>query len=139
MSLHAWRPQGPRKPSSCTTSTLSPHCGRGAPGKKRIVSMHAGSIRSCPTLCDPVDCGLPGISVRERVLQARILERIGQHWLPYSSGLLLLLLSHVSCVQLGVTPLVAAQQAPLSLGFSRQEHWSGLPFPSLMHESEKGQ
>ena len=32
---------------------------------------------------------------------------------------------------------MAAQQAPLSLGFSRQEHWSGLPFPSPMHESEK--
>ena len=31
----------------------------------------------------------------------------------------------------------AAQQAPLSLGFSRQEHWRGLPFPSPMHESEK--
>ena len=31
----------------------------------------------------------------------------------------------------------AAHQAPPCLGFSRQEHWSGLPFPSLMHESEK--
>ena len=30
-----------------------------------------------------------------------------------------------------------AHQSPLSMGFSRQEHWSGLPFPSLMHESEK--
>ena len=36
-----------------------------------------------------------------------------------------------------VTPETAAHQAPLSLGFSRQEHWSGLPFPSPMHESEK--
>ena len=34
-------------------------------------------------------------------------------------------------------PIVAAHQAPPSLGFSRQEHWSGLPFPSPMHESEK--
>jgi len=32
---------------------------------------------------------------------------------------------------------MAAHQAPLSLGFSRQEHWSGLPFPPPMHESEK--
>ena len=32
-------------------------------------------------------------------------------------------------------PMMAARQAPLSLGFSRQEHWSGLPFPSPMHES----
>ena len=50
--------------------------------------------------------------------------------------LLLLLLSRFSRVQLYATPSTAAQQAPLSLGFSRQEHWSGLPFPSPMHESE---
>ena len=53
-----------------------------------------------------------------------------------SSGRLLLL-SHFSCVRLCVTPQMAAHQAPPSLGFFRQEHWSGLPFPSPMHESEK--
>ena len=51
--------------------------------------------------------------------------------------LLLLLLSHFSRVLLSATPLTAAQQAPPSLGFSRQEHWSGLPFPSPMQENEK--
>ena len=51
--------------------------------------------------------------------------------------LLLLLLSRFSRVWLCVTPYTAAHQAPPSLGFSRQEHWSGLPFPSPMHESEK--
>ena len=51
--------------------------------------------------------------------------------------LLLLLLSRFSCVRLCATPQTAAHQAPPSLGFSRQEHWSGLPFPSPMHESEK--
>ena len=51
--------------------------------------------------------------------------------------LLLLLLSRLSRVRLCVTPWTAAHQDPLSLGFSRQEHWSGLPFPSPMHESEK--
>ena len=51
--------------------------------------------------------------------------------------LLLLLLSHFSHVQLCATPEKAAHQAPPSLGFSRQEHWSGLPFPSPMHEREK--
>ena len=51
--------------------------------------------------------------------------------------LLLLLLSHFSHVQLCVTPQTAAHQAPPSLGFSRQEHWSGLPFPSPMHKNEK--
>ena len=50
--------------------------------------------------------------------------------------LLLLLLSHFSCVRLCATPQTAAHQAPPSLGFSRQEHWSGLPFSSPMHESE---
>ena len=51
--------------------------------------------------------------------------------------LLLLLLSRFSCVRLCATPETAAYQAPLSLGFSRQDLWSGLPFPSPMHESEK--
>ena len=51
--------------------------------------------------------------------------------------LLLLLLSLFSRVQLCATPQMAAYQAPPSLGFSRQDHWSGLPFPSPMHESEK--
>ena len=48
-----------------------------------------------------------------------------------------MLLSHFSRVRLCATPWTAAQQAPPSLGLSRQEHWSGLPFPSPMHESEK--
>ena len=51
--------------------------------------------------------------------------------------LLLLLLSHFSRVRLCATPETAAHQAPPSLGFSRQEHWSGLPFPFPTHESEK--
>ena len=51
--------------------------------------------------------------------------------------LLLLLLSRFSRVRLCATPETAAHKAPPSLGFSRQEHWSGLPFPSPMHESEK--
>ena len=62
----------------------------------------------------------------------------------YSKGLvpggvfhkLLLLLSRFSCLRLCATPQTAAHQAPPSLGFSRQEHWSGLPFPSPMQESE---
>ena len=48
----------------------------------------------------------------------------------------ILLLSRFSHVRLCVTPQTAAHQAPPSLGFSRQEHWSGLPLPSPMHESE---
>ena len=51
--------------------------------------------------------------------------------------LLLLLLSHFSRVRFCATLETAAHQAPPSLGFSRQEHWSALPFPSPIHESEK--
>ena len=50
---------------------------------------------------------------------------------------MLLLLSCFSHVQLFVTPWTVARQAPLSVGFPRQEYWSGLPFSSPMHESEK--
>ena len=50
---------------------------------------------------------------------------------------LLLLLSCFSRVQLCVTPQTAAHQTPLSLGFSRQEYWSGLPFPSPRHKARK--
>ena len=53
--------------------------------------MRTGLLWSCPTLCDPVDCGLPGFSVRG-VLQARMLESIGQYWLPCPSRALYFLL-----------------------------------------------
>ena len=55
----------------------------------------------------------------------------------YCGMLCYAMLSHFSRVRLCVTPEMAAHQAPPSLGFSRQEHWSGLPFPSPMQESEK--
>ena len=70
-------------------------------------------------------------------------EEIKKRWQKYTEVYkkalsdLLLLLSHFSRVQLCATTETAAHQAPPSLGFSRQEHWSGLPFPSPMHESEK--
>ena len=51
----------------------------------------------------------------------------------------LLLLSRFSQVRLCATPEMTAHQAPPSLGFSRQEHWSGLPFPSPMRENEVAQ
>ena len=51
--------------------------------------------------------------------------------------LLLLLLSRFSRVRLCATPETAAHQAPVPLGFFRQEHWIGLPFPSPIHKSEK--
>ena len=54
----------------------------------------------------------------------------------FAIQVMLLLLSHFSRVWLCATPWTAAYQAPPSLGFSRQEHWSGLPFHSPMQESE---
>ena len=56
---------------------------------------------------------------------------VGPYWLFY------ICCCHFSRVRLFATPQTAAHQAAPSLGFSRQEHWSGLPFPSPMHESEK--
>ena len=58
-----------------------------------------------------------------------------QTWLSDWTELLLLLplLSHFSRVQLFTTPWTAAYQAPLSMGFSRQEYWSGLPLPSPLN------
>ena len=53
------------RPSSCATFTLNSHQGRAATGRRILASVHAGSLRWSPTLCDPVDCGLPGFSVRE--------------------------------------------------------------------------
>ena len=52
--------------------------------------------------------------------------------------MLLLLLSPFSRVRLCATPETAAHQAPPSLGFSRQEHWSGLPFPSPIQMPKTG-
>ena len=70
---------------------LSPHWGRAATGKKKksLACMHA---RSCSTLYGPMTCDLPGFSVRGG-LQARILECIGQYWLPYISRALYFLLA----------------------------------------------
>ena len=59
------------------------------------------------------------------------------NWQDFLLLYMLLLLSHFSCVWLCETPQTAAHQVPPSLGFSRQEHWSGLPFPSPVHGSEK--
>jgi len=61
--------------------------------KKSLASRHVGLLWWCSTLSDPVDCGLPGFSVRDGVLQARILKHIGQYWLPYPSRELYFMLS----------------------------------------------
>ena len=77
------------------------------------------------------------ILMRWMKLEPVIQSEVSQKEKHQYSMLLLLLLSRLSRVRLCATPQTAAQQAPLSLGFSRQEYWSGLPFPSPVHESEK--
>ena len=87
----------------------------------------AKSLQSCPTLCDPIDGSPPGSPI-PGILQARTLE-----WgaIPFSSAWKwkVKVKSH-SRVRLFATPWTAAYQAPLPVGFSRREHWSGVPLPS---------
>ena len=87
----------------------------------------AKSLQSCPTLCNPIDGSLPGAPV-PGILQARTLEWVA---ISFSNAwkwkVKVKLLSHV---QLFTTPWTAAYQAPLYMGFSRQEYWSGVPLPS---------
>ena len=87
------------------------------------------SLQSCPTLCDPID-GSPQGSPVPGILQARTLE-----WVAISFSNAWKWEGKVkspSHVWLSATPWTAAHQAPLSMGFSRQEYWSGVPLPSPM-------
>ena len=88
------------------------------------------SLQSCPTLCYPIDGSPPGSPV-PGILQARTLE-----WVAISfanAWKLKVKVKSISRVQLLVTPWTAAHQAPPSMGFSRQEYWSGVPLPSPFH------
>ena len=83
------------------------------------------SLQSCPTLCDPIDGSPPGSPI-PGILQARTLE-----WVAISfSNAWKWKVKLLSCVRLFATPWTAAHQAPPSMGFSRQEDWSGAPLPS---------
>ena len=89
--------------------------------------MAAKSLQSCPTLCDPTDSSPPGSPV-PGILQARTLEWVA---IAFSNAWRWKVkVKSLSCVQLLATPWTAAYQAPPSMGFSRQEYWSGLPLPS---------
>ena len=90
----------------------------------------AKSLQSCPTLCDPID-GSPTGSPVPRILQARILEWVA---ISFSNAWKWKVkVKSLSRVRLLATPWTAADQAPLSMGFSRQECWSGVPLPSLLY------
>ena len=88
----------------------------------------AKSLQSCPTLCDPRDGSPPGSTV-PGILQARTLEWAA---ISFSSAWKWKVkVKSLSRVWLFATPWTSAYQAPLSMGFSRQEYWSGVPLPSL--------
>ena len=85
------------------------------------------SLQSCPTLCDPRDGSLPGSPVSE-ILQARTLEWVA---ISFSNAWKWKVkVKSLSRVRPSMTPWTAAFQAPPSMGFSRQDHWSGVPLPS---------
>ena len=82
----------------------------------------AKSLQSCPTLCDPIDGSPPGSPV-PGILQARTLEWVA---ISFSNAWKWKVkVKSLSRVWLFATPWTAAYQAPPSMGFSRQEHWSG--------------
>ena len=87
----------------------------------------AKSLQSCPTLCDPID-SRPSSFPIPGILQARILEWVA---ISFSNAWKWKVkVKSLSRLQLLVTPWTAAYQAPPSMGFSRQEYWSGMPLPS---------
>ena len=92
-----------------------------------LTAAAAKSLQSCPTLCDPRD-GSPLGSPIPGILQARTLEWVAisfsNAWKWKAK------VKSLSRVRLFVTPRIAAHQASPSMGFSRQEYWSGVPLPS---------
>ena len=86
--------------------------------------------QSCLTLCYPIDSSPPGSPI-PGILQARTLEWVA---ISFSNAWKWKVkVKSFSHVRLFETPWTAAYQAPLSMGFSRQEYWSGVPLPSPFH------
>jgi len=89
----------------------------------------AKSLQSCPTLRNPMD-GSPRGSPTPGILQAKTLEWVA---ISFSNAWKWKVkVKSLSRIRLLVTPWTAAYQAPPSMGFSRQEYWSGVPLPSLI-------
>ena len=90
----------------------------------------AASLQSCSTLCDPIDGSPPGSPI-PGILQARTLEWVA---ISFSNAWKWKVkVKSLSRVQLFMTPWTAADQAPPSMGFSRQECWSGVPLPLFFY------
>ena len=87
----------------------------------------AKSLQSCPILWDPIDGGPPGSAI-PGILQGRTPEWVA---ISFSNAWKWKVkVKSLSCVRLFTTPWTAVYQAPPSMGFSKQEYWSGLPLPS---------
>ena len=93
----------------------------------------AKSLQLCLTLCDPIDGSPPGSPV-PGILQARTLEWVAISFSNTSKWKVKV--KWLSRVGLLATPWTAAYQTPLSMGFSRQEYWSGVPLPSPIKRHE---
>ena len=90
----------------------------------------AKSLQSCPTLCDPIDGSPPGSPV-PGILQASTLEWVA---ISFSNAWKWKVkVKSLSLVRPSATPWTAAFQAPPSMGFSRQEYWSGVPLSSPIY------
>ena len=106
------------KASLCTQETIS-NINHAAAASK--------SLQSCRTLCDPIDGSAPGSPV-SGILQARTLEWVA---ISFSNALKWKVkVKSLSRVRPSATPWTVAYHAPPSMGFSRQEYWSGVPLPS---------
>ena len=92
-----------------------------------VCAAAAKSRQLCPTLCDPIDGSPPGSPI-PRILQARTLEWVAISFSNESKWKVKV--KSLSRVWLLATPWTAAYQAPPSMGFSRQEYWSGVPLSS---------
>ena len=144
-----WAP-GFTHPSEVETLPILPTCGHGCgpadcvlPGGKATqgwIQEHlweeeaaaskrsaAKSLQSCPTLCHPIDGSPPGSPV-PGILQARTLGWVDIFF--SNAWKWKVKVKSLSCVWPSATPWTAAFQAPPSMGFSRQEDWSGVPLPS---------
>ena len=87
-------------------------------------------LQLCPTLCDPIDGSPPGSPI-PGILQARTLEWVA---ISFSNGWKWKMkVKSLSRVRLLAIPWTAAHQAPPSMGYSRQEYWSGVPLPSPIY------
>ena len=94
-----------------------------------IAAAAAKSLQSCPTLCNPID-GSPPSSPVSGILQARTLEWVAISF--SSAGNWKVKVKSISPIRPSATPWTAAYQVPPSMGFSRQEYWSGVPLSSPM-------